>query len=124
MSTIRCPDCGKTHQAPACSRTSEYGKDPVVKPKLTALFKARELKLLDGSFLGKYLVIHPTKLKIEFCKRKFLVWRAEDGFGCAPGLIGRAVYATCVGDGESARWNRNDFVYEFVGDPLALAAED
>lgn len=27
MSTIRCPDCGKTHLAPACSRAANFGKD-------------------------------------------------------------------------------------------------
>lgn len=34
---------------------------------------------------------------------------AEGGFGCSPSARGRAVYATCLGDGERTRWNREDF---------------
>ena len=35
---------------------------------------------------------------------------AEGGFGCSPTASGRAVYATCLGDGEQKRWNRADFI--------------
>ncbi len=34
----------------------------------------------------------------------------EGGFGCSPESRGRAVYATCLGDGEKTRWNRDDFL--------------
>ena len=27
-----------------------------------------------------------------------------------PNAAGRAVYATCLGDGEQTRWNRSDFI--------------
>ncbi|MDE7262168.1 MAG: hypothetical protein K2N78_08960, partial [Oscillospiraceae bacterium] len=37
------------------------------------------------------------------------LWLAEGGFGCSPTASGRAVYATCLGDGEQTRWNREDF---------------
>lgn len=38
------------------------------------------------------------------------IWYATRGFGCSPTASGRAVYATCLGDGEKTRWNRSDFI--------------
>jgi hypothetical protein len=38
------------------------------------------------------------------------LWIAENGFGVKLDARGRAVYATCLYDGEKARWNRDDFI--------------
>ena len=39
----------------------------------------------------------------------YQMFLASGGFGCSPTSSGRAVYATCLGDGEKTRWNRSDF---------------
>ena len=78
-----------------------------------------ELKLFDGSHCddltgqdleGKVLVMSPMTLKESYWAPENQLWLAIGGFGCAPNAAGRAVYATCLGDRERARWNRSDFI--------------
>lgn len=61
-------------------------------------------------FTGKVLVLSPDTLRESCWSPKNQVWVGESGFGCSPTSMGRAVYATCLGDGEKARWDRTDFV--------------
>ena len=49
---------------------------------------------------------------------------AEGGFGCSPTASGRAVYATCLGDGEQTRWNREDFTGVLDGQYLPGWAQE
>ena len=58
---------------------------------------------------GKVLVLGPDTLRESCWSPRDQLWVAEGGFGCSPTATGRAVYATCLGDGEQARWNREDF---------------
>ena len=58
---------------------------------------------------GKVLVLSPDTLRESCWSPRDQLWLAEGGFGCSPTATGRAVYATCLGDGEQARWNREDF---------------
>ena len=78
-----------------------------------------ELKLFTGSqcddmtgqnLEGKVLVMSPFTLKESCWAPENQLWLATGGFGCAPNAAGRAVYATCLGDGERTRWNRSDFI--------------
>ncbi len=65
----------------------------------------------DGlDYTGKVLVMSPDTLREECWDARNQVWVAEGGFGCSPTASGRAVYATCLGDGEQTRWNRADFI--------------
>ncbi len=60
---------------------------------------------------GKVLVMKPSTLKESYWSPENQLWYAEGGFGCSPTASGRAVYATCLGDGENhVRWNREDFL--------------
>lgn len=64
----------------------------------------------DGlDYTGKVLVMSPNTLRESCWNPRNQLWLAEGGFGCSPTASGRAVYATCLGDGEQTRWNRTDF---------------
>ena len=64
----------------------------------------------DLDYTGKVLIMRPGALKEECWSPQNQLWYGEGGFGCSPTASGRAVYATCLGDGEKTRWNREDFV--------------
>ena len=59
---------------------------------------------------GTVLVMSPFTLKESYWAPENQLWLATGGFGCTPTASGRVVYATCLGDGEQARWNRSDFI--------------
>lgn len=64
----------------------------------------------DQDFTGKVLVLSLDSLKESCWDPRNMLWLGEGGFGCSPTSSGRAVYATCLGDGEKTRWNRSDFM--------------
>ena len=61
-------------------------------------------------YTGKVLVLRPDVMKERCWSPQNCLWEACAGFGCSPIAMGRAVYATCLGDGEQARWDRSDFI--------------
>ena len=61
-------------------------------------------------FTGRVLVLSPEILKESRWQPENQLWYARSGFGCEPNSRGRAVFCTCLGDGEETRWNRMDFV--------------
>jgi hypothetical protein len=61
-------------------------------------------------FEGKVLVMSTDTLKESCWSQQNQLWLATGGFGCRANSSGRAVFATCLGDGEEARFNRSDFV--------------
>ena len=62
------------------------------------------------NFAGKVVVLRPDRLKESCLSPQNLLWLAECGFGCDPNSSGRAVFATCLGNGKKLRWNRLDFM--------------
>ena len=65
--------------------------------------------MLGRELENKILVLNPAALKESCWCAQNQLWLAGGGFGCRPSASGRAVYATCLGDGENTRWNRGDF---------------
>lgn len=72
--------------------------------------KSKEVLPLVGDLEGKVLVLRGSILKKDYRKPEYQLWRATGGFGCSPTAIGRAVFATCLFDGENARWDRQEFI--------------
>ncbi len=64
----------------------------------------------EAAFEGKVLAVAPSALDEEYLTVQDQLWYASGGFGCNPHGSGRAVFATCLATGESARWNRTDFI--------------
>ena len=65
--------------------------------------------MYEGNVKGKVLVLSADALKEGAWSRENQLWLATGGFGCDPKAGGCAIYATCLGDGEQTRWNREDF---------------
>ena len=69
-------------------------------------------------YTKQLLVLKPSMLAPWAKEPENQLWIAENGFGVSPDASGRAVYATCLYDGEKARWNRADFIG--IADPNKL----
>ncbi len=63
-----------------------------------------------GDITDKVIVLSPKCLKEEYWSPENQLWLATGGFGCEPNKIGRAVYATCLFDGEETRWDRHNVI--------------
>ena len=75
------------------------------------MFDRSQCDSLNGQELeGSVLVMSPYILKESYWSPENQLWLATGGFGCSPSAAGRAVYATCLGDGEQTRWDRSDFI--------------
>ena len=64
----------------------------------------------EQDFIGKVLVLSLNALREQYWGQEHQLWYAQSGFGCKPHSSGRAIFATSLMDGETARWNREDFI--------------
>lgn len=121
--SIRNKEWAASNYIPLCNRNSEcvVESHPAVLDGFVDQFQKAlaELQLFDrshcDSMIGReldkqILVLSPTTLKESCWSPQNQLWLAGGGFGCHPNASGRAVYATCLGDGEHTRWNRSDFI--------------
>lgn len=74
------------------------------------MFGPEECDGAEQDYTGKVLALRPDRLKEQYWCAQNQLWLGECGFGCSPASRGRAVFATCLGDGEKTRWNREDFM--------------
>lgn len=72
---------------------------------------------------GKYVRLRPEAHKPEYRDPKFLVFKAEGGFGCSPETRGTAVIGYYVCDGERARVEGWDVVEVLTEDEAKKIAE-
>ncbi len=68
------------------------------------------ISTLGQELEGKVVVVSPKHLKEEYWAPENQLWLATGGFGCSPTASGRAVYATCLIDGDETRWDRGDII--------------
>ncbi len=71
-------------------------------PKIVEEFDS-SLSIANIDITGKYVVLDANVLAPRYRTMFYRIIKAESGFGCHPGLIGRAVFATGL-DGETTRW--------------------
>lgn len=101
----------KSHQTNVrCARDIENLIDFNHRGGRLGMFGTEHCAAGDLDYTGKVLTLRPDRLKDECWSAQNQVWYGECGFGCSPTASGQAVFATCLGDGEKARWNRADFV--------------
>lgn len=74
------------------------------------LFQHEHCSDKTENWTGKVVVLSHKAMKEQYWSPENQLWLATGGFGCDPNASGRAVYATCLCDGESARWNREQIV--------------
>lgn len=91
------------------SMLAQFVRQTYAEYQKLGLFGARHCSA-ELDYTGKVLILRPSVLKEECWFPQNQLWYGETGFGCSPTARGRAVYATCLGDGEKTRWERTDFV--------------
>lgn len=64
----------------------------------------------EQDFTGKVIVLSPRIISEEYLSPRSQLWYCSGGFGSSPDSLGRAVFVTCLGDGEKTRLNREDFI--------------
>lgn len=70
------------------------------------LFNCKHCEEELGDIKEKIVVLDHRAMKEAYWSTENQLWLAFGGSGCSPNARGRAVYATCLYDGDIARWDR------------------
>ena len=64
--------------------------------------------IAEENLTGKVIVVKTQHLQPQFHALEWRLYRATGGFGCHADARGSAVFAKCLKDGESTRWERHE----------------
>lgn len=64
----------------------------------------------EMDYTDQVVVLNPFSLKDEYKTPDYQLFLATGGFGCSPTARGRKVFGSFLKDGESARFQRSDFI--------------
>lgn len=128
----KCPMCGKIYtDYPALSRKDnkteicpDCGQQEAIDAMNTATTDEIKFNFKNGVYTredcididtikdctGMILVLRPDSLNPKYIKSKYQLWKATGGFGTKNYTLGTAVFGKGLYDGESARWNRSQFM--------------
>jgi len=82
------------------------------------------LRPLVGDLTHQKLVLRYDKLNRRFQMPRFQIFHATGGFGCKEGSLSDIVYGIHIADGESAQWDRDDFIGIASDELVNRALED
>ena len=68
--------------------------------------ECRSLK--DTDLNGKIIVLNEEWLAVNYRTFDNRLYRVTGGFGAAPNAIGRAIFADCLGDGVTERFDHDE----------------
>lgn len=74
------------------------------------LFTCKHCLCEKSDITGKVVVLDHRAMKEAYWSTENQLWLAFGGSGCSPNTRGRAIYATCLYDGDKARWNREHII--------------
>lgn len=79
------------------------------------------LRPLVGDLTHQKLVLRYDKLNRRFQMPRFQIFHATGGMGCQENAPAPMIYGLHIADGESARWDRQDFI-GIASDELVMQA--
>ena len=82
------------------------------------------LRPLVGFLKNHRLVLRHTALNRRYQSPRFQIFHATGGLGCLESGLTDVVYGIHIADGESAHWDRNDFIGIATDDLVNQALED
>jgi hypothetical protein len=104
-----CPNCG---QQEAMNAMNNATKEKVKFNFTKDIYTREDCVNIDTmkDCTGMILVLRPDSLHPKYRESKYQLWKATGGFGTKNYTIGTAVFGKGLYDGESARWNRSQFM--------------
>ena len=92
------------------------------------LFDLSKIDTEQNDYTDKVIAIKQSALAEKYLMQQDQIYLATGGFGCEPNKSGRAVFTTCLSDGEKVRWDRSQVLGvikdEFIPDYAKAILKD